>query len=102
MGMTCQTEGLRVSCVKVWPQAQGQWDTPSFLSQGEAQASPPLLLPALHGWLGAPGPLGSSCWLSPDSGICHRVSQAQALGTQPLTQQPWEGRGGGQGLHYRR
>lgn len=36
--------------------------------------------------------LGSTYWLSPDSGICHRVSQAQALGTQ----QPWEGGGGGQ------
>lgn len=61
----------------------------------ETPRCPLPLPPALHSSaLGTLFLWAASIWLSPDLGICHRVSQAQALGTQLLTQPSWEGRGG--------
>lgn len=90
MGMKCKKEGLGASCVQGWlphlpralPWAQGQWDTSSFPSQGEAQVSPPAASSPAQLCLGDPGlyPSGS---LQTQASVMG--SPAWALGTQFLT-----------------
>lgn len=93
MRMRCKKEGRGVSRVqgclphlpRALPRAQGQWDTASFPSQGEAQVSPPAATSPAQLCPGTLFPWPPSIWFSPDPGICHKVSPTWALGTQLLT-----------------